>query len=180
MLLKAHPHEWGPGKVHLLVGDESKTYCGKQVSSCPGDVTDGEQKSVTCVACLKAIEGKKKREENEAKWKAEMEEREAEKERKNREWWAWYNEYLQSDEWWRRRRLVINRAKGYCEGCGTARCTQVHHLTYERAGNEMLFDLVAVCDECHEQLHPDEPEDDPEGLARLNDCFGSLVVDRNQ
>lgn len=30
---------------------------------------------------------------------------------------------------------------------------EVHHLTYERVGYEMLFDLISVCDPCHEQLH---------------------------
>lgn len=29
----------------------------------------------------------------------------------------------------------------------------VHHLTYERIGNELVSDLLVVCGECHEQIH---------------------------
>ena len=29
-----------------------------------------------------------------------------------------------------------------------------HHLTYTRHKNEPLFDLIAVCRVCHEELHP--------------------------
>lgn len=69
------------------------------------------------------------------------------------EFWAWYDDYLNSGAWKERRRLVMARADGQCEGCGLTRATQVHHLTYQRVGDEMLFDLVAVCDACHESLH---------------------------
>jgi hypothetical protein len=65
-----------------------------------------------------------------------------------------YSEYLRSPEWKRRREKVMARAKGICEGCGDALATQVHHLTYEHVGNEFLFELVAICHECHERIHP--------------------------
>lgn len=71
------------------------------------------------------------------------------------EWWQWYDAYLKTPEWKRRRLAVMRRARNLCEGCGTNRAVHVHHLTYERAGNEMLFDLVAVCVGCHQRLHPD-------------------------
>jgi hypothetical protein len=29
----------------------------------------------------------------------------------------------------------------------------VHHNTYERYGDESIFDLVALCDRCHELFH---------------------------
>jgi hypothetical protein len=29
----------------------------------------------------------------------------------------------------------------------------VHHQTYDRLYNEMCFDLVAVCRECHAKIH---------------------------
>jgi 5-methylcytosine-specific restriction endonuclease McrA len=29
----------------------------------------------------------------------------------------------------------------------------VHHLTYERLGNELLIDLVSLCNGCHDQAH---------------------------
>ena len=70
----------------------------------------------------------------------------------NAAWWRWYNQYLESCVWKERRAKVIYRAKGVCEACGEARPTEVHHLTYNHVGSEPLFDLVAVCHECHDQL----------------------------
>ena len=64
-----------------------------------------------------------------------------------------YSNYLKSEEWQNLRRKVLARANGRCEGCGDKPATDVHHLTYERFGKEMLFDLVAVCKECHKKIH---------------------------
>lgn len=71
---------------------------------------------------------------------------------------AQYDEYLKSSAWARRRQLVLKRAQGTCEGCGERPPVQVHHLTYEHVSNEYLFELVALCDQCHERLHEDESE----------------------
>lgn len=68
-------------------------------------------------------------------------------------WWTEYSDYLNSPEWKAKRRKVIERAKGICEGCGINATEEVHHLTYARAGREMLFDLVALCVECHHAIH---------------------------
>lgn len=73
----------------------------------------------------------------------------------NTAWWKWYNGYLNSPEWASKRRLVLKRANNICEGCGTNPATQIHHLTYDHAGHELLFELVAVCNTCHKVLHPD-------------------------
>ena len=67
-------------------------------------------------------------------------------------WRTWYDKYLKSKVWRAKRTAVMHRAKGVCEACGEAPPQQVHHLTYDRVGREPLFDLVAVCRECHEQL----------------------------
>jgi 5-methylcytosine-specific restriction endonuclease McrA len=67
--------------------------------------------------------------------------------------WKRYKEYLESDEWAQKRLKILKRAKGQCEGCGERRATQVHHLTYEHAFKEFLFELVAVCGDCHAALH---------------------------
>jgi hypothetical protein len=68
-------------------------------------------------------------------------------------WREAYERYLLSPEWRERRAAGMRRARGMCEGCGKARAVQVHHLTYTRVGREMLFDLVAVCDPCHDEIH---------------------------
>ncbi len=91
----------------------------------------------------------------------------------DRRWWAWYDQYLQSPEWQARRRLVLRRAGGKCEGCRIRRAVQAHHLTYDRVGREMLFDLVAVCAECHNQIHAKERAGTPTVLDWI-DCLGSV------
>lgn len=67
-------------------------------------------------------------------------------------WWDWYDCYLESPEWKRRRDLVMERAGGRCEGCRENSATQVHHLTYENVGHELLWELVAVCRGCHKLI----------------------------
>jgi hypothetical protein len=73
----------------------------------------------------------------------------------NREFWRWYNQYLLTDRWREMRRLVIDRARNVCEGCGRAPIHQVHHLTYAHVGNEFLWELRGVCLSCHERIHED-------------------------
>jgi hypothetical protein len=69
------------------------------------------------------------------------------------EFWKCYNEYLKTPIWLKKRGLVLERAKGVCEGCGDKSAEEVHHLTYCHMGDEFLFELVAVCKACHERLH---------------------------
>lgn len=65
-----------------------------------------------------------------------------------------YKDYLRTEEWKRLRVLVVARAGNQCERCGkTGRRTNVHHLTYERRGFEMLSDLILLCEPCHEAEH---------------------------
>jgi 5-methylcytosine-specific restriction endonuclease McrA len=67
---------------------------------------------------------------------------------------AWYAWYLRTDAWDQKRRAVLRRANYCCEGCGIDnRKLHVHHLTYAHKGNEFLFELVAVCEVCHERCH---------------------------
>lgn len=71
----------------------------------------------------------------------------------NAAWWRWYEQYLQTPEWKTKRALVMARDKMLCQGCREVPATEVHHLTYVRLGQEMLFDLVAMCRGCHEKIH---------------------------
>jgi 5-methylcytosine-specific restriction endonuclease McrA len=73
--------------------------------------------------------------------------------RQKAEFWAKYDAYMESSEWRVKRSKVLERSGGMCEGCGDRFADHVHHLTYERLGDEMLFDLVAVCKPCHEKIH---------------------------
>jgi len=78
------------------------------------------------------------------------------KEKERAEFFREYNQYLSSREWQEKRKAVLLRAQGICEGCRSAKATQVHHLHYRRVFREMLFDLVAVCDECHDSCHEEK------------------------
>lgn len=80
-------------------------------------------------------------------------ESQAERERDAREWQARYEEYIQSADWKRRRAKILKRDGGVCRGCLSRPATQVHHLTYERLGREMAWDLIAVCAKCHRAVH---------------------------
>jgi hypothetical protein len=64
-----------------------------------------------------------------------------------------YEAYLQSDKWNHLRKRIMARAKGICEGCAERPPSQVHHLTYSHKYTELMWELVAVCDECHAKAH---------------------------
>lgn len=68
-------------------------------------------------------------------------------------WWVVYKEYLLSPEWRLKRKEVLGRDWHTCCFCRKAPATQVHHLTYERVGDEPLEDLVSSCKPCHEEHH---------------------------
>jgi hypothetical protein len=72
------------------------------------------------------------------------------------EWRAKYNAYLNSPDWRAKRAAVLKRAGGICEGCGSRPATQAHHRTYSHVFEEFLFELVALCDECHDRIHQDD------------------------
>lgn len=75
-----------------------------------------------------------------------------EKERQNEEWWQRYTAYLKTEAWRRKREAVLKRDNFVCRACLSRRSVQAHHLTYQHVGDEPLFDLVAVCMECHEKI----------------------------
>jgi 5-methylcytosine-specific restriction endonuclease McrA len=62
--------------------------------------------------------------------------------------------YLNSDDWKRKRALILKRDNYRCVYCG-ARATQVHHKQYapQNIGREPIEWLVSVCKSCHERQH---------------------------
>lgn len=64
-----------------------------------------------------------------------------------------YYHYLATTDWRRKRELVLERCAGSCEGCRERAPTEVHHLTYAHVFNELLYELVALCEPCHERAH---------------------------
>jgi 5-methylcytosine-specific restriction endonuclease McrA len=67
-----------------------------------------------------------------------------------------YQKYLESREWQAKRAKVLKRANHICEGCLSRPAVQVHHTTYANVGHELLFELVALCLDCHARAHSDE------------------------
>jgi len=70
---------------------------------------------------------------------------------------AEYAAYLKTDKWRSKRAHVIDRENGICQGCRERRIEEIHHLTYENCGDELLFQLVGLCQTCHRRAHPDKP-----------------------
>ncbi|MCA6123532.1 hypothetical protein J6500_16750 [Bradyrhizobium sp. WSM 1704] len=79
-----------------------------------------------------------------------------------------YDLYLAGPVWAAKRAKVLDRAGGMCEGCRERSTTQVHHITYLHIYKEFLFQLIAVCNECHERLHKDKNTGDETGVGSGN------------
>jgi hypothetical protein len=65
--------------------------------------------------------------------------------------WGWYNEYLASPQWQAKRVAVIRRDR-VCQGCG-GEGNHCHHLSYDDVGREFLFQLMLLCEDCHDRWH---------------------------
>lgn len=71
------------------------------------------------------------------------------------EWWDGYSAYLRSPAW--RAKRITWLAWGIpplCARCGADwnNTSQLHHLTYERVGDESLDDLMPLCSGCHQLI----------------------------
>ncbi|MAF43025.1 MAG: hypothetical protein CMI54_02480 [Parcubacteria group bacterium] len=97
------------------------------------------------------IEANDKKRQN--AWKEYHDEKDLEQQSKNQEWWKSYNEYLQTPKWKAKRLSVLNRDNYICQGCLKNQAKQAHHLTYDHVGDELLFELVSICEECHIRIH---------------------------
>jgi len=65
----------------------------------------------------------------------------------------YYADYLKSDDWRRKRFVVLRRDNWTCQYCG-AKATEVHHKRYARnIGREPIHWLVSLCKQCHRNQH---------------------------
>lgn len=66
-----------------------------------------------------------------------------------------YDRYLKFDAGWKKRRDERKALDGFkCVFCKSTENLNVHHLTYDRIGNENVrHDLVTLCQDCHKKLH---------------------------
>jgi hypothetical protein len=73
-----------------------------------------------------------------------------------------YRRYLGPNKgwWWRLCWHIFERAGGQCERCYAHTAEQIHHLCYPTSRREEPRDLIAVCDQCHYELHYPEAAND--------------------
>lgn len=65
-----------------------------------------------------------------------------------------YQEYLQSDHWLKTREERKKIDNYCCALCGSSENINVHHLSYDRVGEEIVeLDLITLCNRCHFMLH---------------------------
>lgn len=65
-----------------------------------------------------------------------------------------YDEYLQTKHWKTFSKERMREADYKCKKCGRSDIElNVHHLTYERRGCELVSDVVVLCKACHLETH---------------------------
>lgn len=152
-LWKASDHQWGQGKLHVIGKDGHGTICGQRLDTCPGRPEMDENwwlREDRCRSCQNILNRREARRLRELAWQERLEWR-------RKLGGLTYQQYLRTEGWRQRRRPALYRAKGRCEICSQPEYLvgklQVHHLTYERIGEELPSDLEALCDECHHMVH---------------------------
>lgn len=68
---------------------------------------------------------------------------------------AKYIDYIQSDEWAKKRLQAVERDGNRCRLCyrPAPPPMHVHHRTYKRLGDELAEDLTTLCQQCHDVFH---------------------------
>ena len=64
-----------------------------------------------------------------------------------------YNEYLKSNEWQNKRKIVFETKWEYCEKCWSIEKLNIHHWSYKKKYNEPIRHLFILCDICHKDFH---------------------------
>jgi hypothetical protein len=67
-----------------------------------------------------------------------------------------YKNYLNTPEWKSKRERVLIRDNYLCQGCLKNRAIDVHHLTYANIKDELFFQLISLCKDCHAKTHKDK------------------------
>lgn len=68
----------------------------------------------------------------------------------------WYVDkaiHLKSQKWKDLRELRLKIDKYQCCVCHEKKPLEIHHLTYDRLGNESINDLRSLCRDCHQHQH---------------------------
>ena len=76
--------------------------------------------------------------------------------------------YMRSDQWKSLKSQVLTIQNNQCKLCGSSYDLHLHHLTYERLGDEKMSDLAVLCSQCHQLQH------DHYGMDRTTD-YSNLI-----
>ena len=76
-----------------------------------------------------------------------------------------YYEHMKSEKWLQMRVKIFRRANNICEGCLEKPARDVHHLSYAHLSDELMFELVALCRECHVKVEQTQNCDDDIGTS---------------
>lgn len=61
--------------------------------------------------------------------------------------------YMITEQWKQLKLERLRIAQNKCESCGSTHNLHLHHITYERLTQELISDLVILCEECHQRQH---------------------------
>jgi 5-methylcytosine-specific restriction endonuclease McrA len=64
-----------------------------------------------------------------------------------------HRKYILSAAWKKKAQEKRDLVGNKCELCNLENNLQVHHLTYERLGKELMEDLQVLCGDCHMKVH---------------------------
>jgi len=64
-----------------------------------------------------------------------------------------YWDYITSQRWYDKSAAALYLADYKCMVCYGNEALSVHHRTYERLGNELMTDLLVICQPCHNIFH---------------------------
>ena len=67
---------------------------------------------------------------------------------------SWYSRVYLASSFWRWRREQFLKVVGFmCERCSHRLAEHIHHLSYDNLFSEPDSDLMALCPDCHRQMH---------------------------
>lgn len=64
-----------------------------------------------------------------------------------------YALYLKSKKWQDVRAVRLKKDSYTCQICGRKFELRVHHVNYNRVGDERTGDLITICERCHNDIH---------------------------
>lgn len=88
-------------------------------------------------------------------------------------WQEKYQERISSFQWRGLKMRLLNERGNFCERCKNSGLDlELHHLTYERLGEELDSDLQLLCRECHIQADIEREQQSRERSFRARHSAG--------